>query len=127
MNLIGELAVSRRHARKAEREHLIERWVRKHVSHFLSFGVWLLRKFRRSSPSNVWWRTRSGREGLSRPSAAEGGGRRSAFTGLLVRTIINHRGSTARLRDGFSPLFFCDFTPPLTSFIGNRLCRGYCC
>src|SRR5215471_7816793 len=46
MNLIGELAVSRRHARKAEREHLIERWVRKHVSHFLSFGVWLLRKFR---------------------------------------------------------------------------------
>jgi hypothetical protein len=39
MNLVGELAVSRRHARKAEREHLIERWVCKHVSHFLSFGV----------------------------------------------------------------------------------------
>src|SRR5215831_2408766 len=89
--------------------------------------VWLLRKFRPIfAVECLWWRTRSGREGLSRPSAAEGGGRRPAFTGLLARTIINHRGSTARLRDGFSPPFFCGFTPPLTSFIGNRLCRGYC-
>src|SRR6516225_3664132 len=37
--------------------------------------------FSRSSPSNSWWQTMVGWQVLSRPSAAEGGGRRPAFTG----------------------------------------------
>jgi hypothetical protein len=37
--------------------------------------------FSRSLPSNSWWQTMVGCQVLSRPSAAEGGGRRSAFTG----------------------------------------------
>src|SRR5262252_5363802 len=35
----------------------------------------------RSLPSNSWWQTMAGWQVLSRPSAAEGGGRRPAFTG----------------------------------------------
>src|SRR5208282_2122816 len=34
----------------------------------------------RSLPSNSWWQTMAGWQVLSRPSAAEGGGRRPAFT-----------------------------------------------
>jgi hypothetical protein len=41
--------------------------------------------FSRSSPSNSWWQTMAGWQVLSRPSAAEGGGRRPAFTGLATR------------------------------------------
>src|ERR1700683_3725298 len=41
--------------------------------------------FSRSSPSNSWWQTMPGWQVLSRPSAAEGGGRRPAFTGLATR------------------------------------------
>src|SRR6516162_6993990 len=37
--------------------------------------------FSRSLPSNAWWQTMVGCQVLSRPSAAEGGGRRPAFTG----------------------------------------------
>src|SRR5215468_1452107 len=37
--------------------------------------------FSRSLPSNSWWQTMVGWQVLSRPSAAEGGGRRPAFTG----------------------------------------------
>src|SRR5580692_10506424 len=37
--------------------------------------------FSRSLPSNSWWQTMVGCQVLSRPSAAEGGDRRSAFTG----------------------------------------------
>jgi|SRR5580704_589040 hypothetical protein len=37
--------------------------------------------FSRSLPSNSWWQTMAGWQVLSRPSAAEGGGRRPAFTG----------------------------------------------
>ena len=37
--------------------------------------------FSRSLPSNSWWQTMVGCQVLSRPSAAEGGGRRTAFTG----------------------------------------------
>src|ERR1700746_324989 len=37
--------------------------------------------FSRSLPSNSWWQTMAGWQVLSRPSAAEGGGRRAAFTG----------------------------------------------
>jgi hypothetical protein len=37
--------------------------------------------FSRSLPSNSWWQTMAGGQVLSRPSAAEGGGRRPAFTG----------------------------------------------
>src|SRR6202040_1777496 len=37
--------------------------------------------FSRSLPSNSWWQTMAGWQALSRPSAAEGGGRRPAFTG----------------------------------------------
>jgi hypothetical protein len=37
--------------------------------------------FSRSLPSNSWWQTMVGWQVLSRPSAAEGGGRRTAFTG----------------------------------------------
>src|SRR6516225_8914308 len=37
--------------------------------------------FSRSLPSNSWWQTMVGCQVLSRPSAAEGGGRRPAFTG----------------------------------------------
>ena len=36
--------------------------------------------FSRSLPSNAWWQTMVGCQVLSRPSAAEGGGRRPAFT-----------------------------------------------
>src|SRR5580692_10488576 len=41
--------------------------------------------FSRSLPSNSWWQTMAGWQVLSRPSAAEGGGRRAAFTGLATR------------------------------------------
>src|SRR5580704_6952158 len=41
--------------------------------------------FSRSSPSNSWWQTMAGWQVLSRPSAAEGGGSRPAFTGLATR------------------------------------------
>src|ERR1700683_1297254 len=41
--------------------------------------------FSRSSPSNSWWQTMPGWQVLSRPSAAEGGGRGPAFTGLATR------------------------------------------
>src|SRR6516165_1642113 len=37
--------------------------------------------FSRSLPSNSWWQTMVGWQVLSRPLAAEGGGRRPAFTG----------------------------------------------
>ena len=41
--------------------------------------------FSRSLPSNSWWQTVAGWQVLSRPSAAEGGGRRPAFTGLAIQ------------------------------------------
>src|SRR6516165_5561140 len=41
--------------------------------------------FSRSLPSNSWWQTMVGWQALSRPSAAEGGGRRLAFTGLATQ------------------------------------------
>src|SRR4249919_1765464 len=40
--------------------------------------------FSRSLPSNSWWQTMVGWQVLSRPSAAEGGSRRPAFTGLAA-------------------------------------------
>src|SRR5271155_4772725 len=40
--------------------------------------------FSRALPSNSWWQTMVGWHVLSRPSAAEGGGRRPAFTGLAT-------------------------------------------
>src|SRR5450631_1788339 len=46
-------------------------------------GTWV--HFSRSLPSNSWWQTMAGWQVLSRPSAAEGGGRRPAFTGLATR------------------------------------------
>ena len=41
--------------------------------------------FSRSWPSNSWWQTMVGWQVLSRPSAAEGGGRRTAFTGPAIQ------------------------------------------
>src|SRR5438552_3336295 len=41
--------------------------------------------FSRSLPSNSRWQTMAGWQVLSRPSAAEGGGRRPAFTGLATQ------------------------------------------
>jgi hypothetical protein len=42
--------------------------------------------FSRSLPSNSWWQTMADRwQALSRPSAAEGGGRRPAFSGLATQ------------------------------------------
>src|SRR5580693_6890218 len=41
--------------------------------------------FSRSLPSNSWWQTMVGWQVRSRPSAAEGGGRRPAFTGPATR------------------------------------------
>src|ERR1700693_1392273 len=41
--------------------------------------------FSRSLPSNSWWQTMVGCQVLSRPPAAEGGGRRPAFTGLAIQ------------------------------------------
>src|SRR6516165_9708152 len=41
--------------------------------------------FSRSLPSNSWWQTMAGYQVLSRPSAAEGGGRRPAFTGTATQ------------------------------------------
>src|SRR6516225_10244288 len=45
----------------------------------------------RSPPSNAWWPTKAGQQALSRPLAAEGGGRRPAFTGLADRPYSYHR------------------------------------
>ena len=45
----------------------------------------------RTPPSNVWWPTKAGQRVLSRPLAAEGGGRRPAFTGLADRPYSYHR------------------------------------
>ena len=42
--------------------------------------------FSRSLPSNSWWQTMVGCQVLSRPSAAEGGGRRPAFV-CQARTL----------------------------------------
>src|SRR6202051_912677 len=39
----------------------------------------------RSLPSNAWWLTKAGWHALSRPPAAEGGGRRPAFTGRATQ------------------------------------------
>jgi hypothetical protein len=41
--------------------------------------------FSRSLPSNSWWQTVVGWQVLSRPSAAESGGRRPAFTGFAAQ------------------------------------------
>src|ERR1700681_1407717 len=41
--------------------------------------------FSRSLPSNSWWQTMAGWHALSRPPAAEGGGRRPAFTGRATQ------------------------------------------
>src|SRR5215471_11655682 len=41
--------------------------------------------FSRALPSNSWWQTMVGWAVLSRPPAAEGGGRRPAFTGLATQ------------------------------------------
>src|SRR5271169_4929858 len=41
--------------------------------------------FSRSLPSNSWWQTMAGWQALSSPPAAEGGGRRPAFTGLATQ------------------------------------------
>ena len=41
--------------------------------------------FSRSWPSNSWWQTMVGWQVLSRPSAAEGRGRRTAFTGRATQ------------------------------------------
>src|SRR5271169_6783590 len=41
--------------------------------------------FSRALPSNSWRQTMAGWQALSRPSAAEGGGRRPAFTGLATQ------------------------------------------
>src|SRR5271169_4832193 len=41
--------------------------------------------FSRTLPSNSWWQNMAGWQVLSRPSAAEGGGRRPAFTGLAIQ------------------------------------------
>src|SRR5271169_4903733 len=46
-------------------------------------GTWV--HFSRALPSNSWWQTMVGWQVLSRPSAAEGGGRRPAFTGLATQ------------------------------------------
>ena len=41
--------------------------------------------FSHSLPSIAWWRTTAGWQAQSRPSAAGGGGRRPAFTGLAIQ------------------------------------------
>jgi hypothetical protein len=55
-------------------------------------------RFSRSSPSNAWWQTKAGWQALSRPSAAAGGGRRRAFTGLATQPY------SATEVDGWLPL-----------------------
>src|SRR5437660_10745332 len=49
-------------------------------------GTWV--HFSRSLPSNSWRQTMVGWQVLSRPSAAEGGGRRPAFTGLATQPYL---------------------------------------
>jgi Transposase, Mutator family len=62
--------------------------------------------FSRSLPSNSWWQTMVGWHVLSRPSAAEGGGRRPAFTGLATshtrppRSTAGNINSAGRLKTG---------------------------
>src|ERR1700720_2529339 len=48
--------------------------------------------FSRSLPSNSWWQTMAGWQALLRPSAAESGGRRAAFTGLGTPPYSAPRG-----------------------------------
>src|SRR5215471_6344275 len=48
-------------------------------------GVRLSLAVGQSLPSIRWWRTKAGRQALSRPSAAGGGGRRPALTGPGAR------------------------------------------
>jgi hypothetical protein len=64
--------------------------------------------FSRASPSNPWWRTTAGQEALSRPTVAEGGGRRPAFTGLLAPDHPRPPRPTAGLGDGLLRHFSAD-------------------
>ena len=63
--------------------------------------------FSRSLPSNSWWQTMAGWQVLSRPPAAEGGGRRPAFTGLATQPYSatevdgwQHQASAGCLKTG---------------------------
>ena len=73
--------------------------------------------FSRSLPSNSWWQTMVGCQVLSRPSAAEGGGRRPAFTGPATQPysatevggwqqlsrVSQNRAAVHRLGAGIAP------------------------
>ena len=57
--------------------------------------------FSRIPPSHPWWQTTAGWKALSRPSAAEGGGRRPAFTGLAAQPNSATEVDGWLLRDRF--------------------------
>ena len=48
--------------------------------------------FSRSLPSNSWWQTMAGWQVLSRPPAAEGGGRQASLYRTCHPAILGHRG-----------------------------------
>src|SRR5271169_3630168 len=85
--------------------------------------------FSRALPSNSWRQTMAGWQALSRPSAAEGGGRRPAFTGLATQPysatevdgwqhklsrVSQNRAAVHTLTEGFSH-FVTSMTAPVAS------------
>src|SRR6516164_5866005 len=74
--------------------------------------------FSRSLPSNSWWQTMVGCQVLSRPSAAEGGGRRPAFTGPATQPY------SATEVDGWNSSAGCLKTGP--QYIAVEAASGTC-
>jgi hypothetical protein len=72
--------------------------------------------FSRSLPSNSWWQTTVGWHVLSRPSAAEGGGRRPAFTGLATSHTRPPRSTAGNINSAG-----CLKTGPQYNNCGNSL------
>src|ERR1700756_2655837 len=74
--------------------------------------------FSRSLPSNSWWQTMVGCQVLSRPSAAEGGGRRPAFTGPATQPY------SATEVDGWQQLSRVSQNRAAVHGNGGHLCYG---
>jgi len=70
--------------------------------------------FSRSLPSNAWWQTKAGWQTLSRPSAAEGGGRRPAFTGFATQPYSATEVERLAAARPFCRHVLYGFAPPAT-------------
>jgi hypothetical protein len=74
--------------------------------------------FSRFLPSSPWWLTKAGWRALSRPPAAEGGGRRAAFTGRATRPYSATEVDGCPPRGRISAIF------PRIHSAGNRARRA---